>query len=195
MKDMTQVEVGINKKDPGVPRQSNGQFNGVKMKRSLARIIKHGQVTRQFDGIKVKKELAQAMKEMTQVEVGISKKHPRVPRKSNGQVPRHFNGVQFQLSGAGAGQEMKNNNAKFLRRGSGQTTDPDPQLKKDDTLRHSPNIQRRHAQRNLRGESHGSRQMTKQQAIRVTHARNNGHERPIPMILAEVPRGTLVKHR
>ena len=189
MKEMTQVEVGINKKDPRVPRRSNGQFNGVKMKRSLAGIIKHGQVTRQFHSSKVKKELAQAMKEMTQVEVVISKKDIRVPRKSNGQVPRHFNGVQ--LSGAGAGQDMKNNNAKFLGRESGKTTDPDPQLQKDETLRHSPNIQRRHAaQRNLRGEIHGSRQMTKQQAIRVIHGRKNG-----TIILAEAPRGTLVENR
>ena len=76
--------------------------------------MKDGQVTRQFDGVKVKKDLAQTMKEMTQVEVWISKKDPEVPRQSNGQVPRHFNGVQIQLSGAGAGQEMKNKNAKFL---------------------------------------------------------------------------------
>ena len=89
------------------------------------------------------------------------------------------------------------------------TKDPIPQETKDETLRLScrPNIQRRHARRktttdrtgekdqNLRGESHGSRQKTEQKAVRVTHARNNGHERPIPMILAEVPKGTLVKHR
>ena len=223
-KEMTQMEAWISKKNP-----ADRQLNGVKVKRSLAQIIKHGQVTRQFDGIKMKKKLAHAMKEMTQVEIRISKKDPEVPRQSNGQIPRHYfdgikvkkelahamkveieiskkdpevprqsnrqvprhlndvchlNGVKIQLSGAGAGQEMK----KKIWRDGGQTTDPIPQLKKDETLIHSPNIQRRHAQRNtdanrigekvqkLRGESHGSRQRTKQQAIPVTHGRNNGHE-------------------
>ena len=76
--------------------------------------MKDGQVTRQFDGVKVKKDLAQTMKEMTQVEVGISKKAPEAPRQSNGQAPRHFDGVKIQLNGAGAEQEMKNEHAKFL---------------------------------------------------------------------------------
>ena len=86
------------------------------------------------------------------------------------------------------------------------TKDPIPQVTKDETLSCRPNMQRRHAQRNtttdrigekdqnLRGESLGGRHKTKQKADRVIHARNNGHERSVPMILAEVPQGTLVKH-
>ena len=68
-----------------------------------------------------------------------------------------------------------------------------------------PSIQRQRARRtttdrtrekdqNLRGESHGGRHKTKQKAVEVTHARNNGHETMVPMILAEVPKGTLVKN-
>ena len=82
--------------------------------------------------------------------------------------------------------------------------DPIPQETGDEMC---PSIKRQRARRktttdrtgekdqNLRGESHGGRHKTKQKAVEVTHAHNNGHETLVPMILAEVPKGTLVtKH-
>ena len=68
-----------------------------------------------------------------------------------------------------------------------------------------PSIQRQRARRerttdrtrekdqNLRGESHGGRHKTKQKAVEVTHAHINGYETLVRIILAEVPKGTLVK--
>ena len=82
------------------------------------------------------------------------------------------------------------------------TKDPMLPERKEETLTRSrrPNIQRQRARRkmttdgigeqnqNLRGERNGSRHKTKQKAVEVSHARKNGHEKLLPMILAEVPK-------
>ena len=69
-----------------------------------------------------------------------------------------------------------------------------------------PSIQRQRARRtttdrtrekdqNLRGKRHGGRHKTKQKAVEVTHAHINAYETLMRIVLAEVPKETLVKQK
>ena len=69
-----------------------------------------------------------------------------------------------------------------------------------------PSVQRQRARRtttdrtqekdqNLRGKRHGGRHKTKQKAVEVTHAHINVYETLMQLVLAEVPKETLVKQK